>query len=173
MNVRTVCPSALATRTVGVRSDIGVRPCWRIVSVTCHGLPGAVPSGRELRPTVAKPPAPAAAGRARSATPAASAARITDRLTMPSPPRARRCPDGTARPLYTAPGRAVPRSGADLDAPLRPDPQRAAPGEQLQQLVADELAAPALQRADRRLVGRARATAVTIRCRSARAASSS
>src|SRR3954471_10892305 len=67
-NVRVVAPSALVTSTVGCRPGSGVRPCWRIVSVTCHGLPAAVPSGSELSPTVAKAPALAAPGSASATT---------------------------------------------------------------------------------------------------------
>src|SRR4051794_6290470 len=137
-------------RTVGCRPGIGVRPCWRIVSVTCHGRPGAVPSGSELRPSVAKPPAAAVAGSTiRTATVVAVAVAHRSAI-VPTSVLAFRC-------LYTGARGAVPAEPgllADDDLAIRPAPQGGAARQQLEQLEADELAPPALQRADVRL-GRA------------------
>src|SRR3954454_5566258 len=120
--MRAMAPSALRIRTTGCRPDSGVRPCWRIVSVTCHGRPGAVPSGSELRPTVAKPPALAVPGTARATRTAAAIAHRVARM----------------------PGLHRPGGGgslrADFDAPPGADPQRPAAGEQLAQLQPDAAA---------------------------------
>jgi hypothetical protein len=53
-------PSPLKIVSTGAIPSSGVRPCWSTVMSTDHLSPGAVPAGRELRPTVAQPPADAA-----------------------------------------------------------------------------------------------------------------
>jgi hypothetical protein len=79
-----------------------------MVRRTSHGLPAAVPSGSELSPTVAKPPAFAAAGRSASASVAAVAVHAI-RLFMPSPPVVVR-----PRLHYTYGARAVPGPGTAI-----------------------------------------------------------
>src|SRR3954454_9684187 len=64
-NVR-LKPSASTIRIDGRRSARAARPCWRIVSVTFHGLPVLALSGAEERFVVTTPSATEAAGAVRS-----------------------------------------------------------------------------------------------------------
>ena len=75
-------PSALTVTISGLRSDSGVRPCWRIVSSTFHGSPARRPSGVDERPVVAKPPAWATAGAVRRRSGRISRQRRIERLLV-------------------------------------------------------------------------------------------
>src|SRR5918994_2206849 len=72
-------PPAGLTSTLGWTPSSGVRPCWSTVTSTTHSSPGLVPSGSELSPTVAHPPARAVPG-AISAAASAAAATSLDRI---------------------------------------------------------------------------------------------